>query len=349
MSAATTDQWSPYERDMQDQPEALRRQVEIPLPAALDRVDVSRFGRIILTGMGSSHAAAIPLWRALVARGLPAWWVSTTQLMDSPELVDPGSMLVVTSQSGRSGEIVSAVDGALPRAAILIGVTNDPASPLGRAADICIQLGSGEEATVSSKSYLNTLAAHRRLGTSLLGHDVAPVDADILTSADDLALFDCADTAREVAGKTIGQVTPRVALVGKGDDAATALLGGLVLKEAAKISAEGFIGGAFRHGPLEIAGPGLTAVLVSTAGRDATMGGSLHALADELVATGSRVLIIGSDHLDGQLSIALPSHSAFGRTVLATKAIQVLSVELARGKGIVPGAFLFGQKITSTL
>jgi hypothetical protein len=51
-------------------------------------------------------------------------------------------------------------------------------------------------------------------------------------------------------------------VIGKRDNTATALAGGLILKEAAKVPAEGYIGGEFRHGPLEIAGPGLTAVLL---------------------------------------------------------------------------------------
>lgn len=349
MSALPVDQWTLYERDMRDQPQALRLQVATPLPEQLRRLEIRRYARMILTGMGSSHSAAIPLWRSFIASGLPAWWVSATQLMDSPDLITPDSLMIATSQSGRSGEIVAATAGGLPRPAMLIGVTNDPVSPLGGVADICLQLGSGDEATVSSKSYLNTLAAHRRLGSVLLGQDIAPVETDILHSADDLEDFDCSDIAGKVAVNTIKQVAPRVALVGKGDDAATALLGGLVLKEAAKVSAEGFIGGDFRHGPLEIAGPGLTAVLLSAAAAGAAIDPSLRALAHELAGTGSQVLIIGSGGDQGQPTISLPARSEFGRRVLATKTIQVLSVELAKAKGIVPGAFLFGQKITSTL
>ena len=75
MSALPLDRLSPYERDMRDQPDALRHQLAIPLPHHLERLDLDSYNRIILTGMGSSHSAAIPLWRALVARGWPAWWV----------------------------------------------------------------------------------------------------------------------------------------------------------------------------------------------------------------------------------------------------------------------------------
>jgi glucosamine 6-phosphate synthetase-like amidotransferase/phosphosugar isomerase protein len=49
-----------------------------------------------------------------------------------------------------------------------VAVTNDLGSPIAAAADMVVALRRGDEATVSTKSYLNSLAAHRRL-TALIG------------------------------------------------------------------------------------------------------------------------------------------------------------------------------------
>jgi hypothetical protein len=122
-------QLSPYEADIHAQPGALRAYGASAPPD----LDGSGYERIVLTGMGASHFAAVPTWRRLTAAGYPAWWVSTTQLLDTPELVTPGTLLIATSQSGASGEITQILPGgALPaRPRTLVGVTNDP-GPAGR-------------------------------------------------------------------------------------------------------------------------------------------------------------------------------------------------------------------------
>ncbi|MFF3214330.1 hypothetical protein ACFYYB_27160 [Streptomyces sp. NPDC002886] len=42
---------------------------------------------------------------------------------------------------------------------------------------------------------------------------------------------------------------------------ANALTETLILQEAAKVPSEDYTGGAFRHGPIELAGPGLISVM----------------------------------------------------------------------------------------
>jgi glucosamine--fructose-6-phosphate aminotransferase (isomerizing) len=340
-----TTQPSPYEADIQAQPGALRAYGASAPPD----LDADGYQRIVLTGMGASHVAALPAWRRLTAAGYPAWWISTTQLLDVPELVTPGTLLIATSQSGASGEITQILPGGtLPaRPRTLIGVTNDPGSPLAAAADTTVLLHSGSEATVSTKTYLNTLAAHRRILSALTGGDDSADIRLITRAAQAIEDYDCRDEARAAAKQYISADNPRIAVIGKRDNAATALAGGLILKEAAKVPAEGYIGGEFRHGPLEIAGPGLTAVLIGLDQSEPDL--SLPRLASELAGTGAYVLTAGDIEVDGCARVPLPP--ADGLTELAVGAVimQTLSVELARARGIVPGEFRFGRKITAAL
>jgi glutamine---fructose-6-phosphate transaminase (isomerizing) len=335
---------SPYEVNIAEQPEALRDVAQRPLSRALESIDLDSFERIILTGMGASHFAAIPTWRRLVERGYPAWWLSTSELLDSPTLVSANTLLWVTSQSGRSGEIVAIFDslrGCRPR--ITLGVTNDLTSPLAQECNFVVDLYSGEEATVSSKSYMNSLAAHHLIVDKLTGVSADESVRTVLSAAEELERWTApVDFLRSVATSTVAEVSPRMALIGTGNQAATALMGALIIKEAAKLGAEGFVGGEFRHGPLEMAGSGLTAVLYT--GRAEQQ--HLRQLGSELVASGSHVIELGSTNAE---PIYLEASSELSHMLLETKFTQLLSVELARAQGITPGEFRFGKKITSSL
>ncbi len=336
---------SPFERDIADQAEALRAYAHATTPDFGALID-GHPDRIVLTGMGSSHFAALPSWRRLVAAGRPAWWVDSGQLLDSPELVTPATVLVVTSQSGASGEVVALLeqlDGPA-RPAAIIGITNDPASPLGRRADLLVELHSGGEATVSTKSYLNTLLAHHEVTSALTGGHGDDTTSETVKAVE---AHRRPTVLAGVADAFVGTPLARLAFIGFADQAATALYAGLITKEGAKVAAEGYAGGQFRHGPLELAGPGLTAVLF--AGDGDTETGPLRQLADDLVGSGSTVLVVGT--LGAAGTIEITTTSVTGPPLLAEGAViaQQLTVALARARHITPGAFRFGSKITTTL
>lgn len=336
---------SPFEIDMAGQPDALRAFANSDALSSFLTPDLSSFDRIVLTGMGSSHYGALPTWRRLVGIGLPAWWLSTSELLDSPQLVTSESLLWITSQSGRSGEIVALLEAIEERRPqCTLGVTNDLSSPLSTMSDVVMALHSGNESTVSTKSYVNTLAAHHLLLAKMTRGDERETVRALLTAADELEAWVPPNEAIEsIATRTLDAQLPRIVLIGTGDEAATALLGGLIIKEAAKLSAEGFIGGGFRHGPLELAGPGLTAVLYVGQGEHP----SLAQLGSELLASGSVIAEVGGTGRD-RLFDAVTS-SELSRMLIETKFTQCLSVELARAQGLVPGEFRFGQKVTSSL
>jgi glucosamine--fructose-6-phosphate aminotransferase (isomerizing) len=338
-----------FEHDMFDQPAALELCASMPLPPGIATLDLTRFDRIILTGMGSSDFMTIPLELHLARRGLPVWRLQTSRLLEMPELITPKTLLWVTSQSGRSGEVVALLERVpLGQRGMVVATTNDPESPLALGADHVIRLYSGSEATVSSKSYLNGLAAlHRVLGC----WDKRPDDgviADILNTADSLRAEITAPSPAVAAlvGRALAAPHPRFALIGAGSDAATALTGALILKEASKVAAEGYVGGAFRHGPMELAGPGMTALLFGTGADDDV---TLKQLARDLAKTGSLVVAVSPKTYEGAEHIPVPEDSEFGRLAHAMLVVQQLSVGLARETGLVPGEFRFGQKITAQL
>lgn len=338
---------SGFELDIEDQPDALVRSAGAALPADIAALDYGRFDRIVLTGMGSSHYATIPLERALIGRGYPAWRIQTSQLLEMPGLIAGRTLVWITSQSGRSGEVVLLLERLARGGDLTVAaMTNDATSPLAERADLMIELGSGREATVSSKSYLNTLAWLSRVAAVLADGSDHEAVADILEAADSLRHWIARPTPA-VAGwarRALAVPQTRFALVGTGIDATTALTGALILKEAAKVAAEGYVGGAFRHGPMELAGPALTVMMFGTGSPTDT---TLRRLATDLAKTGSNAIVVAPAGYDGAEHAAAPGTSEFGRLAHAMAIVQRLSVDLARQSGLVPGAFRFGQKITA--
>src|SRR5579863_5065575 len=101
---AMTGHESPYERDIDSQPQALQDFIASPRSQEVASRPLDSYERVIVTGMGSSHSAGAGTWRSLVEAGWPAWWVDTASLLDSTNLITDDSLLIVTSQSGASGE-----------------------------------------------------------------------------------------------------------------------------------------------------------------------------------------------------------------------------------------------------
>ena len=351
------DTTTPFELDMAAQPTALRRLADADLPA-LGAITGRDWTRIVLTGMGSSHFAGIPTWRALVAAGLPVWNIDAGQLLDDGGLITPDTLLVATSQSGASGEIAELLarrkTGRITPGAV-VGITDDITSELARAADVLLPLHSGPEATVSTKSYLNTLAVHRLLQAAFAGQDAASAQriqrvefadaADaVQTVLDDAELIaELTQAAREIATHP----ARRLDFIGSRDTAATALFSALITKESAKVPAQGYVGGEFRHGPFELAGDGHTAVLFFP--HDGTPNPGLQRLAADLLDAGSRVIAVGDTEAAATMAVPVPGGSALTSMAASAVVTELFAVALARANGVIPGAFVHGSKITTTI
>lgn len=341
---------TPFEVDILDQPEALIRLADAPVPAELASLAARRWDRIVLTGMGSSYFAGIPTWRALTALGHNAWSVDTGQLLDTAGLLTSETLVIVTSQSGASGEIVELVEaiesGRIPRG-YLVGIAANADSPLARAADLFLPLHSGDEATVSTKSYLNTLGVHRQLVGAFSGESADVAREEIRACAPVVQKLIDSSRLAALAEHALADPAHRLAAVGWGDHAATALYAALITKESSKVAMEGFVGGQFRHGPFELAGAGLT-VFAFGAGEGASLD-SQSRLAADLNATGATTVLVGDLQVDGSIAIPAPSESSLAGLVAGAVAAELVAVELAKANGVTPGAFAFGSKITTAL
>jgi glutamine---fructose-6-phosphate transaminase (isomerizing) len=332
----------PYIADIRSQPEALQRLLDRGLPASalalLQRLPT--FGRVIMTGMGASLHALYPGFLALAAAGVPVWCIEAAELLsDAGGLVTADSLLWVTSQSGRSAEIAPLLASS-PGPRAILAVTNDITGPLAAAADAVIELCSGEEHTVGTRSYLNSLAAHLMATGAALGRQT-PRDvyempgrlASYLKQWDDhLASWDAA-VSQDI-----------LFTVARGASLAAARTGALIVKEAAKTPLEAMSAPQFRHGPLEMADGSTCVIVLPGTAADAVPNDRLAA---DLSAVGANVVRLTAGHGPGPWMPEVRADET--RPIAEIVPFQLLSVLLAERRGLEPGAFRQIGKVTTTL
>jgi len=344
---------NPYVQDILSQPDSLRGALtqfnETPLRPLADAIQRGYFDRILLTGMGASLYAAYPAWLTLARAGLPAIWVDTSELIHhTPELITSRTLYWLFSQSGRSAEIVSALDfSLLPRPGALLATVNDLESPLAKAIEAfdgfsaLIPVNAATEKTVSTRTYINSLAVGQLATLALAGEDVAPTRRAMQETTTAMQTYLQGWEAHlHKIGELLG-FPKRLVLLGRGPSLAAAYTGSLILGEAAKYSAVSFQAGEFRHGPLELAGSELSALIF--AGPPETRELNARLLKD-LRGYQTNAFWIGPDTQKWQ--IEMPDVPAIGIPLAEILPVQLLSVHLAQQIGVEPGHFFRSGKVT---
>jgi glucosamine--fructose-6-phosphate aminotransferase (isomerizing) len=123
-------------------------------------------------------------------------------------------------------------------------------------------------------------------------------------------------------------------------------MGSLTLKEAASVPAESLQTAQFRHGPLELAGPDLAAIVLATEAETRRLD---YALAEKLIADGSAVLVVGPDTEGPSRAMRLGVGSLHRLLAPAVSVIpaQLLAWRLALARGRDPGIFTRASKVTT--
>jgi len=346
-----------YTCDILDQPDALRIAIDsfesallAPLAEALSS---GSFDRVVLTGMGASYYAAYPVRLILARCGLPVVWIDAAEFIHyGRSLLSQRTLLWVISQSGRSAEVLSLLEWIrdAPPGALLAAV-NDLQSPLARAATHVLPLSVEPEQTVSTRTYLSTLALGQLAALRLVGEDPSTGVRQLEQVADSIQ-----DYLRswQVNLETIARLVavPRqLVLLGRGASLASAYCGALVLQEAVKFPAFALGAAEFRHGPLEIAHPDLSALIF--AGPAETRSLNLRLFNDLQTRRARPFWIEPQDGAapaspDVPLDHCLPMPSAYGIALPLAEIlpIQLLSLHLGQATGREPGKFLHIGKVT---
>lgn len=346
----------PFLAEIAAQPDAIRRAAAalVDQRDVLERVrEASATARtIVFTGMGSSYDACYPAVNDLAGRGVPSLLVDTAELLHFRRpILTPKTLAVIVSQSGESAEIVKlATEISRQRLRpFVISVTNGLDNDLARRADIRLDTWAGPETGPSTKTFAAAMTTLAGLARLLAGDSAATAVDHTRTAAEGAALAaerlldDPEAQAEHLAGLLGGRKV--MVILGRGPARAAAEMGALILKESG-VMAESLESAMFRHGPLELAGPDMSAIVLATEPetRRLDLG-----LADELVDAGAAVLVITPDGMapKGAEGIATGYLDRALMSAVSIVPVQLLAWKLAALAGRTPGAYTRASKVTT--
>lgn len=323
------------EQQLERLPNVLRR-------LAADRGARSRSSFVTVARGSSDHAATYAKYLSETRLGV----LTSSAAPSVASLYDKGahlrdSVLLAISQSGRSPDLLAAVEAARRAGACTIAMVNDESSPLAAMGHYTIPLCAGPETAVAAtKSFIASLTAIAQL----VGHWSG--DEGLLRSVGRLPArlrkawtLDWSDAVARLRGKESAYIVGRGLGLGIAQEAA------LKLKETCGIHAEAFSSAELRHGPIAIVGPGFPVLAFGQ--HDGTVD-DVRKLIRELAANGAEVLSSGVGSAAG-LMLPTPRAEPELQPVLEIQTFYRMVNVLAVARGFDPDRPRHLHKVTETL
>jgi glucosamine--fructose-6-phosphate aminotransferase (isomerizing) len=336
-----------------EQPEVaarfLRRAPEIVGPLA-DTIRDRGCEQVVIAARGTSDHAAIYAQYVLGVRHGLSVGLGTPSVISlyraEPRL--DRALVVGISQSGASPDVVAVIEAGRRQGAPTLAITNDPESPLARAAETSIDLGAGSElAVAATKTYTTELLAIAALSAVMSGD---PTDAAALLAIPD-AMRDALELEPQVESMAADQAgADRALVLARGYEYATAREWALKLKELARVFADPYSAADFEHGPLALLEPAVPVLAMVRPGPTAT---TLVALLDRLRTDMDADIAVVSDQGDAlalaRWPFALPPGTPEWLGPIVSIVVgQLHALHLTRARGLDPERPRNLDKVTRT-
>ncbi len=289
-----SDQQSLIEREILEQPDALRRLLaaerdHIMEIAAAVRARQPKY--IVFDARGTSDNAARygqylfgAINRLPVALATPSLFTLYGQ---PPNLSD--ALVIGISQSGQSPDIVAVLEEGRRQGALTIAINNAPDSPLAQAAEFQIPLHAGREyAVAATKSYTSSLLALAMLSSALAGDDSR---FEALARVPDYVSEVTARSVETIAAAERYRYMNLCVVLSRGFNYATAFEAALKLKEMTYIVAEPYSTSDFKHGPVAMVDDGFPLIAIVPEGKVAA---EMEEFLGALKAQGAELIVISA-------------------------------------------------------
>jgi glutamine---fructose-6-phosphate transaminase (isomerizing) len=340
------------ERELREQPEALRRLLEGQLAraeqiASVLRQDDVRY--ILIASRGSSsNAARYAQYLLGRAHRVPVSFATPSlfTLYAQPPRLE-GALVVGISQSGESPDVVEVLAEARRQGRPTVVLTNRPSSPLGTVADEVLPLEAGDEQSVAAtKTYLNSLAAVALLFCSATRDEKALAE---LQRMPELVEEQLERSWREVeAVDALGALTGGT-VVTRGINYCTAFEIALKIRELSGLLFEAYSAADLLHGPVAAIGEGWPVIAVAPTGPALA---ELRQAVAEIARRGARIVAVSDDPaLCAASAVALPLVPGVPEWLSPLVAVvpgQLAAMRLATLRGIDIDNPLGLQKVTLT-
>ncbi len=255
---------------------------------------------------------------------------------------DMGGMLALAiSQSGRSPDILAAMESARTTGALTVALVNAENTPLAEICDVAIPLHAGVERSVAAtKSYIASLSAILQLVAAWSAD--RPM-ADALVSAPDL-LNEAWHSDWSPLVEYLADVRG-LYVIGRGPGLGVAQEAALKLKETCGIHAEAFSAAEIRHGPMALIGTDFPLLVLRQSDES---GEGTDELVRDVIERGASVFIAGGT-AGGAVALPVPSAHPLVEPMLQIQALYRAANELSLIRGLDPDRPPHLTKVTETL
>jgi glucosamine--fructose-6-phosphate aminotransferase (isomerizing) len=331
--------------EMAEQPARLRQLISRydEIAARVRAVAPAPLNGITIIARGSSDNAAV-YGRYLLeaATGKPVSLAAPSlHTLYGVDVDYSGQLVIAVSQSGATPEIVTTLQALQDGGGTGLAITNDPQSPLARAARETVELEMGiERAVPATKTVTGQLVTFAIIAAAL---GRVPFTHEQLLAVPEWveALLDdpnpTAAAARHLAGAA------QLIVVARGYLFAAALETALKIEETCSLLADGYSAADLRHGPIAAVTRGLPVIALCA---DGPAHADVASLVDEMQMRQADVLVVGDgDQADVPLPTDAPEPLA---PILAVVRGQQLAHELATALGYDPDSPRGLTKVTRT-
>jgi glucosamine--fructose-6-phosphate aminotransferase (isomerizing) len=326
----------PYREAIALQPAALNTCFRT-VSTRLETLDVEpiKAGPTVLVGIGASLYAAVAAAAQMRAQGLRAFALPGTDLYDAS--IDAGGAYIAFSASGRSEEPARAME--LRPLANSYGIAKSDGTPISRVVKQMIATESGTDSGPNTTSYLGSLLS-AALVADKAGRPTGTNWAEISARAEAVLKQTRAQAdkaARLLAGKK------SIDCVGAGVALGTAGYAALLIREAARVSAQDWDTLNFLHGPMEPNDKD-SGVLLFGNGREVKLAQDLATFGIPSVLVTAREDVVEADNL---VVIHVPAFSeGIGDAILQALPAQLFIATLSEEAGLPVCEFRYRQTDT---
>lgn len=304
---------------------------------------------VFLAARGTSDNAgryANYLWGAFNQMPLALATPSLFTYYEQPPKLQ-GALVVGISQSGMSPDIVSVLEEGKKQGCLTLAITNNPNSPLAKAAELVLDIQAGaEKAVAATKTYTTELMLIAMLSAAL---------TENATAWDELKRVPAWASLVLKQDESIQQMSERFrymkecVVLGRGFNYCSAFEWALKLKELTYVVAEPYSSADFQHGPIAMVEGGFPVMAIAPQGK---VFDSMLSMIAKLRNDHAAELVVISNSKQAlslaQSPIQLPDMPEWVSPIVSILPAQLFACSLTQIKGYDPEKPRTIQKVTET-
>lgn len=327
--------------------ETVRQIVEDIKAAGITNVQLAARGT-------SDHACIYAQYLFHTIVGIPCGLATPSAISKyNGKLAFDKTLVLGVSQSGKAADVISVVERANATGALTVALTNNPDSPLAKAAKYHLYCNAGEETSIAATKTFTTQMMALALLAAIWANDGKLLAAIAGIQNDVVKLLSYMPEQIKPLAEARKNMTDGVVL-GRGFAYPIACEGNLKILETNGIKMRGYAASDFHHGPKAQMHEGDTAFVIAL--RGAVLDDAVEMI-DTLVAMKADVIVITDDEAlakrEDVTGLLIPNSTTYDMpdaisAFTAAIALQLWALELVLVKGIDPDASKVLKKVTIT-